>query len=204
MLPFVRRLVGMLPTLMGAITFAFLLIRVAPGDPARLVLGDYEAANPRAVAQVRRQLGLDKPLAGVWTTGHARRGELARRPNLSKPSYRRSSPDRHTCSSRVRLPPPGPALGAYPINRQGRAPSLLDDWPSRVYDGSCFAVVLVRDLLSRVRVRLGVFRFFGVGSPGCAEPRGPPSVRTTGGGSRSAACDVANDTVRAPRCAHQE
>jgi peptide/nickel transport system permease protein/oligopeptide transport system permease protein len=55
-----------LPTLIGAITFAFLLIRVAPGDPARLVLGDYEAADPRAVAQVRKQLGLDRPLPAQY------------------------------------------------------------------------------------------------------------------------------------------
>jgi peptide/nickel transport system permease protein/oligopeptide transport system permease protein len=77
-LPIVRRLVGTLPTLVGAITFAFLLIRVAPGDPARLMLGDYEAANPRAVAQVRKQLGLDRPLAAQYVVYvvNAVRGEL--------------------------------------------------------------------------------------------------------------------------------
>lgn len=66
MLAIVRRLMATLPTLIGAITFAFLLIRVAPGDPARLVLGDYEAADPRAVAQVRKQLGLDRPLPAQY------------------------------------------------------------------------------------------------------------------------------------------
>jgi peptide/nickel transport system permease protein/oligopeptide transport system permease protein len=76
--PILRRVVGALPTLIGAITFAFLLIRVAPGDPARLILGDYEVVNPRAVAQVRRQLGLDKPIAAQYAVyvANALRGEL--------------------------------------------------------------------------------------------------------------------------------
>lgn len=78
MRPILRRVVGALPTLIGAITFAFLLIRVAPGDPARLILGDYEVVNPRAVAQVRRQLGLDKPIAAQYAVyvANALRGEL--------------------------------------------------------------------------------------------------------------------------------
>jgi peptide/nickel transport system permease protein/oligopeptide transport system permease protein len=77
-LPIIRRLAGTLPTLLGAITFAFLLIRVAPGDPARLMLGDYESSNPRAVAQVRRQLGLDKPIVAQYAlyVANAVRGEL--------------------------------------------------------------------------------------------------------------------------------
>jgi ABC-type dipeptide/oligopeptide/nickel transport system permease component len=57
-----RRLAATLPTLVGAITFAFLLIRVAPGDPARLILGD-EYQNSQALLAVRAKLGLDRPIA---------------------------------------------------------------------------------------------------------------------------------------------
>jgi len=56
-----RRLVATLPTLIGAITFAFILIRIAPGDPARLILGD-EYQNSAALLQVRAKLGLDRPV----------------------------------------------------------------------------------------------------------------------------------------------
>jgi peptide/nickel transport system permease protein len=35
----------------------FVLMRAIPGDPAQLMLGDLE--NPRALEQLRRDLGLD-------------------------------------------------------------------------------------------------------------------------------------------------
>jgi peptide/nickel transport system permease protein len=38
----------------------FVLMRAIPGDPAQIMLGDLE--NPRALAQMRRDLGLDKPV----------------------------------------------------------------------------------------------------------------------------------------------
>ena len=38
----------------------FVLMRAIPGDPAQLMLGDLE--NPRALAQMRRDLGLDQPI----------------------------------------------------------------------------------------------------------------------------------------------
>lgn len=45
--------------LVGAVVF--LLIRSIPGDPAQLMLGD--TADPATLADLRRQLGLDRPLA---------------------------------------------------------------------------------------------------------------------------------------------
>lgn len=39
---------------------AFLLIHLTPGDPAQIMLGAH--ASPQAVAEVRRALGLDRPL----------------------------------------------------------------------------------------------------------------------------------------------
>jgi len=55
-----RRLLGALPNLAGVIVVTFLLTRALPGDPAAYFAGG--AATQEAVAQVRAQLGLDKPL----------------------------------------------------------------------------------------------------------------------------------------------
>jgi peptide/nickel transport system permease protein len=57
----VRRLVQILPTMLGALILVFLVMRVLPGDPAITLLGT--AATPEAVATLRRDLGVDRPLA---------------------------------------------------------------------------------------------------------------------------------------------
>ena len=54
------RLVQAAFTLVGAITILFLILRLTPGDPAEIMLGDY--ATPELVAVVRERYGLDKPL----------------------------------------------------------------------------------------------------------------------------------------------
>lgn len=55
-----RRLLQMLPTLLGLLVLIFLIARVMPGDPVRLVLGP--EATAEQVAALRTQLGLDQPL----------------------------------------------------------------------------------------------------------------------------------------------
>lgn len=50
----------MIPTLVGIATVVFIAIRLAPGDPAQIMLG--ELATPEQVAAIRGQLGLDAPL----------------------------------------------------------------------------------------------------------------------------------------------
>ena len=54
------RLVGALPSLIGVVIVTFLLTRALPGDPAAYFAGP--AATEQAIAEVRTQLGLDKPL----------------------------------------------------------------------------------------------------------------------------------------------
>ena len=56
-----RRLAMTIPTLVVASLLVFVLLRVVPGDPALLIVGDIQ--NPDALAQVRREYGFDKP---VW------------------------------------------------------------------------------------------------------------------------------------------
>src|SRR5215510_6088105 len=55
------RLLQVIPTTVGALVLVFFLMRVLPGDPAAAMLGTN--ATPQAVADLRVQLGLDKPLA---------------------------------------------------------------------------------------------------------------------------------------------
>ncbi len=55
-----RRLVHLVGVLFGICLVTFLLLQLAPGDPARLLVG--EKAGPEALAAVRERYGLDQPL----------------------------------------------------------------------------------------------------------------------------------------------
>ncbi len=55
----VRRLLVMVPVLFGVTVVISSIIYVAPGNPARLALG--EGASPDAVAALEREMGLDQP-----------------------------------------------------------------------------------------------------------------------------------------------
>ena len=55
-----RRMIYLIPTLIGISLIIFVLMRVVPGDVAAIMLGDY--ANPRDVRELNETLGLDKPV----------------------------------------------------------------------------------------------------------------------------------------------
>lgn len=55
-----KRLLTVIPTLIGVVIVTFLLTRALPGDPAAYFAGP--AATKEAIEQVRKNLGLDKPL----------------------------------------------------------------------------------------------------------------------------------------------
>jgi peptide/nickel transport system permease protein len=56
----VRRLLLLIPILLGLSILVFLWIRNLPGGPAQALLG--ERATPQSIEQIERQYGLDKPL----------------------------------------------------------------------------------------------------------------------------------------------
>ncbi len=56
----IQRLAQSVLTVFGALTIVFLVLRLTPGDPTAIMLGDY--ATPELVATLRKQYGLDKPL----------------------------------------------------------------------------------------------------------------------------------------------
>jgi ABC-type dipeptide/oligopeptide/nickel transport system permease component len=64
-----RRLLLLVPTLLLASILIFTIIALAPGDPARMMLGPQ--ATPEEVAIERTRLGLDKPIPvrfAIWLT----------------------------------------------------------------------------------------------------------------------------------------
>jgi peptide/nickel transport system permease protein len=56
----VRRLLLLVPILLGLSILVFLWIRALPGSPAQALLG--ERATPELIAKIRHQYGLDQPL----------------------------------------------------------------------------------------------------------------------------------------------
>lgn len=68
MLVYILKRVAMTVPVMGIVAlFVFLLLRLAPGDPAAVIAGDYATAED--VARIREQLGLSDPIFvqfGKW------------------------------------------------------------------------------------------------------------------------------------------
>lgn len=83
------RMASIAPTLLLIALAAFLLVRVVPGDPVHVMLGDH--TSPEAAAQMRERLGLDQSLprqAQIYF-GELIRGDLGssirtRRPVLTE------------------------------------------------------------------------------------------------------------------------
>lgn len=68
-----RRLLAIAPTVLGVATVVFLLLHVMPGDPVDMMLGESASAADRA--ELRRAMGLDRPLVeqyGAFMAGLAR------------------------------------------------------------------------------------------------------------------------------------
>jgi peptide/nickel transport system permease protein len=72
----VRRLIQLVPIVLGVTVLVFFLIHLVPGDPARTILGNH--ATPQKVALLHHEWGLDKPLpVQYWRfLGRMVRGDL--------------------------------------------------------------------------------------------------------------------------------
>jgi glutathione transport system permease protein len=73
---FLKRLLGLIPTLLIVAVLVFLFVHLLPGDPARLAAG--QDADQSVVELVRKDLGLDKPLYQQFFSffSHALRGDF--------------------------------------------------------------------------------------------------------------------------------
>ncbi|MDP9354114.1 MAG: ABC transporter permease, partial [Chloroflexota bacterium] len=69
-----RRILLLVPLMIGLSMVVFVIIHLSPGDPA-LAFASEQALDPQVLAQVRENLGLDKPLPvqyGIWLSHVAR------------------------------------------------------------------------------------------------------------------------------------
>ncbi len=64
----IRRLLFLIPLLLGLSIVMFTLIRLAPGDPALAMMSPTAASNPQYLEQTRENLGLDRPLPVQYLT----------------------------------------------------------------------------------------------------------------------------------------
>lgn len=73
-----RRLLLLIPTLLGVITLVFFMIALSPGDPAMVMLG--ERASAEQLEELREELGLNEPLGKQYLLylGRLVRGDLGK------------------------------------------------------------------------------------------------------------------------------
>ena len=57
-----RRLLQMLPVVLGIVAINFLLLNLTPGDLVDVMAAEEQISDPQVLAQIRAEYGLDKPL----------------------------------------------------------------------------------------------------------------------------------------------
>lgn len=112
-----RRLLLLVPTLLGVTLATFLMLRLTPGDPVSIMLGEF-ASGPEVV-RLRRDLGLDRPLVVQYLKFVERvvRGDLgtsirSRRPVLDEITDRFPSTVVLTMAAMVLAVSAGVSIGA--------------------------------------------------------------------------------------------
>lgn len=79
------RIAQAIPVMFIVAVLTFLLMHLLPGDPATIIAGD--GADQEAIAQIRRELGLDQPVLtqlGLWIT-NLLQGDFGRSLMLNQP-----------------------------------------------------------------------------------------------------------------------
>ena len=56
----IRRLLSLIPVILGVTFFVFMVMQLAPGDAAKLLLG--EGATQEQVEELREEMGLNDPV----------------------------------------------------------------------------------------------------------------------------------------------
>lgn len=74
----VNRLLVSIPVLFGVLIFGFVLVQLAPGDPAQVRAGP--SAPPAVVEKIREEMGLDQPVTVQFVryVQHLAKGDLGR------------------------------------------------------------------------------------------------------------------------------
>jgi peptide/nickel transport system permease protein len=81
----VRRLLLLVPILVGLSILVFVWVRALPGGPEAALLG--ERATPERIAEVRHEFGLDKPVYEQYLTyvGHVAQGDFGQSIKTTRP-----------------------------------------------------------------------------------------------------------------------
>jgi len=81
----IKRLVSTIPVLIGISLLLFFMLRMLPGDPAQVLAG--QMATPEEVENIRRQLGLDRPIHVQYAVffGRLARFDLGRSARTQNP-----------------------------------------------------------------------------------------------------------------------
>ncbi|HSI61159.1 MAG TPA: ABC transporter permease [Ideonella sp.] len=80
LLPFIqRRLLQVLPVVLGIALLNFMVLQLAPGDVVDVLAGEAGAATPESMAALRAQFGLDRPVLAqlgsyLWNIAHGNLG----------------------------------------------------------------------------------------------------------------------------------
>jgi peptide/nickel transport system permease protein len=167
-----QRFLGMLTVMFVVVTIVFLIVRVAPGDPAGVMLGP--DATPADVAALRARLGLDQPLLVQYVLflGQLARGDLGDSIFLNQPVLsalaQRAEPTFFLTlfsiliASSIAIP-----IGILSAYRRG---SLFDQATTTVamLAASIPSFWLGLLLIQFFAVRLGVLPVSGYGGPGAS------------------------------------
>src|SRR3979411_292058 len=75
-----RRLIQAIPTFFGITLLAFVVLRLAPGDPVSLMVAGAQNLTPQDLASMRAAYGLDQPLPIQYVSwlGHLFTGDFGR------------------------------------------------------------------------------------------------------------------------------
>src|SRR5205807_2012780 len=122
----VGRMLLAVPIFLGVVTIVFVVVRILPGDPAQVALGDY--ASRDAVEALRQRLGLDRPIPfqyGSYLAGLVR-GDLGTSLITGAPVRDEIA---HNLPYTLQLTlPTASAISSFPRGRSGS--SWRPPWPA--------------------------------------------------------------------------
>lgn len=167
-----QRLAGMLAVMFTVVTIVFIIVRIAPGDPAAVMLGP--DASAQDISQLRARLGIDQPLPIQYALflGQLIRGDLGESIFLNRPVLSaladRAEPTFFltlfaiAIASVIAIP-----IGILSAYRRG---SLFDQATTTVamLAASIPSFWLGLLLIQYFAVRFGVFPVSGYGGPGAS------------------------------------
>jgi len=83
----IKRLISIIPVLIGISLLLFFMLRMLPGDPAQVLAG--QMATPQEIQNIRSQLGLDKPIYQQYAIymGNLMRLDLGRSARTQNPVF---------------------------------------------------------------------------------------------------------------------